>query len=307
MKRIVNLLIILSFISCTLSAQESVRLLIEELKNPQSEQVLVVSHRGDWRNAPENSLQAFKNCMSMGVDMIEIDLKMTKDGCLILMHDKTIDRTTNGTGEPKEYTLEEIKKFRLKNGLGRVTPHQIPTLEEVLNLTKGKILINIDKGYDYFNEVYSLLEKTGTTSQAVIKSGFSLEKVRAENGNVLDKVIYMPIINLNAPDAAQQIDIYKAIKPVAIECIFDKVTPEVSVLLQKIKTNGSKVWINSLWPSLNGGHDDDRAVEENQPDETWGWIVSQGATLIQTDRPQLLLQYLKQKGIHNLSLEQTQR
>ena len=242
----------------------------------------------------------------MGVDMIEIDLKMTKDGCLILMHDKTIDRTTNGSGEPKEYTLEEIKKFRLRNGLGRVTPHQIPTLEEVLNLTKGKILINIDKGYDYFNEVYALLEKTGTTSQAVIKSGFSLDKVRAENGNVLDKVIYMPIINLNAPDAAQQIDIYKAIKPVAIECIFDKITPEVPVLLQKIKANGSKVWINSLWPSLNGGHDDDRAVEENQSDETWGWIVSQGATLIQTDRPQQLLQYLKQKGIHNLLLEQTQ-
>nr|WP_321522969.1 hypothetical protein [uncultured Macellibacteroides sp.] len=71
MKRILNLLIILSFISSTLSAQESVRLLIEELKNPQSEQVLVVSHRGDWRNAPENSLQEFKNCMSMGVDMIE--------------------------------------------------------------------------------------------------------------------------------------------------------------------------------------------------------------------------------------------
>lgn len=71
MKRILNLLIILSFISSTLSAQESVRLLIEEQKNPQSEQVLVVSHRGDWRNAPENFLQAFKNCMSMGVDMIE--------------------------------------------------------------------------------------------------------------------------------------------------------------------------------------------------------------------------------------------
>lgn len=72
---------------------------------------MVVSHRGDWRNAPENSLQAFQNCIDMGVDMVELDLKKTKDGELILMHDGTLDRTTNGTGKPEDYTLAELKNF----------------------------------------------------------------------------------------------------------------------------------------------------------------------------------------------------
>ena len=68
---------------------------------PAEKSILVVSHRADWRNAPENSLQAIQNCIDMGVDMVEIDLKRTKDGHLILMHDKTIDRTTTGKGNRK--------------------------------------------------------------------------------------------------------------------------------------------------------------------------------------------------------------
>lgn len=75
---------------------------------------MVVSHRGDWRNAPENSLQAIQNCIDMGVDMVEVDLKKTKDGHLIVMHDQTIDRTTTGKGKPENYTLEELRCFRLK-------------------------------------------------------------------------------------------------------------------------------------------------------------------------------------------------
>ena len=279
-----------------LSAQEGVKTLVHELKDMKSEKVLVVAHRGDWRNAPENSLQAFKNCIEMGVDMIEIDLKKTKDNQLIIMHDGTIDRTTDGKGKPSDYTLEEIRKFHLKNGLGRPTFHTIPTLEEVLTLAKGKILINIDKGYDYFKDVYALLVKTGTVSQVVIKSGYSYEKVKAENGEVLDKVIYMPIVNLDTPEAEGLIDGYAALKPVAVECCFSEVTPDVIRLLKKVKENGFKIWLNSLWPSLNAGHDDDRAVELDEADESWGWLLEQGASLIQTDRPAALLNYLGAEG-----------
>lgn len=64
--------------------------ILSELSAPAKQSVLVVSHRGDWRNAPENSLQAFQNCIDMGVDMVELDLKKTKDGELILMHDNTL-------------------------------------------------------------------------------------------------------------------------------------------------------------------------------------------------------------------------
>ena len=295
MKRIVFLIGLFVW-TVTLCAQQRVTDLVRDLKDPNSQKVTVIAHRGDWRNAPENSLQAFKNCIAMGVDMIEIDLKKTKDGHLVLMHDETIDRTTNGKGRPSDYTLAELRQFRLKNGLGRVTPHPIPTLEEVLQLTSGKILINIDKGYDYFQEVYALLQATGTTDQVVIKSGHPYEKVKAENGDVLDKVIYMPIVNLEQPDAAQRIQAFEAIHPVAIECVFQEVTSDVLSLMKQIQQNGTKIWLNSLWPSLNAGHDDDRAVEEEDPDGSWGWLLEQGATLIQTDRPAELIHYLDQKG-----------
>jgi len=256
--------------------------------------VMVVAHRGDWRGAPENSLQAFQNSIDMGVDMIEVDIHKTSDGVLVCMHDKTLNRCSNGKGLIEEHTLAEIKELRLRPQHGAsLTRHSIPTLEEVLNLCKGKILINIDKGYDYFQDVVRLMEKTGTMDQVIIKSGNSAEKVKTENGDVLSKVIYMPIINLNAKDAQERVKENLSLKPVAIECCLDEYNSQVEDLLQQIRQAGVKVWINSIWASLCAGHDDDRAVEMKEADEAWGWILDRGATLIQTDRPQDLMKYLK--------------
>ena len=106
----------------------------------------------------------------------------------------------------------------------------------------------------------------------------------------------MPIINLDQPGAEEKWNAYKEMHPVAVECCFAEYTPQVERLLQDIRHSGVRIWINSLWASLCAGHDDDVAVEENKPDETWGWILERGATLIQTDRPAALIDYLKSKG-----------
>lgn len=264
-----------------------------------SKEIFVVSHRGDWRNAPENSLQAIQNCIDMGVDMVEIDLKETKDGYLILMHDKTLNRTTTGKGNPEDYTLAELKKMFLKNGAGCKTRHKIPTFEEVMTLCKGKIMVNVDKGYDYFKDAYAVLEKMGTVDQCVMKSDHPYEKVKAENGEVLDKMVFMPVVNLHKEGAEAIIDGYlKNMKPKAFELVFNNDSADVLRLVKKVKDSGAKIFINSLWPDLCGGHDDDRAVELGEPEESWGWIINQGAKLIQTDRPALLLDYLRNKGLH---------
>lgn len=299
MKKIL-LLVVLAIISLTVLAENRAEKLRENLfHNPKY--VTVVAHRGDWRNHPENSLPAFQSCIEMGVDMIEIDLQRTKDGELILMHDRTVDRCTNGKGKISEMTYDEIQRLRLRpQHSASITRNHIPTLEEVLNLCKGKILINIDKGYDYFQQVYELMEKTGTTNQVIIKSGHSLEKIRKENGTVLSKVIYMPIVNLNSEDAEARIDEFITIHPVAVECCIDKYNQNVERLLQKLRDAGIKIWINSIWASLCDGHDDDRAVELGEPNESWGWILDRGATLIQSDRPRELLQYLKKNKRHKL-------
>ena len=301
MLRKINLLIALTLLLAGgLKAQNLSDQIIANLQEPAARSVLVVSHRADWRNAPENSLQAIQNCIDMGVDVIEIDLKKTKDGHLILMHDKKIDRTTTGKGYPADYTLEELRQFRLKSGTGHKTAHLIPTLEEVMLLCKGKILVNIDKGYDYFKEAYAILEKTGTVQQCIIKAGLPYEQVKAENGDVLDKVIFMPVVQLHKEGAEAIIDSYqKHMKPAAYELVFDNDSQPVLDLIQKVRATGANLFINSLWPELCGGHDDDRAVELHQPDESWGWIINQGAKLIQTDRPVLLLEYLRTKKLHD--------
>ena len=139
MKKI-YILSVLCMLSSISFAQSNLKEILKNFNKPAKENVMVVSHRGDWRNAPENSIQAFQNCIDMGVDMVELDLKKTKDGVLVLMHDKKIDRTMNGKGFPENYTLDSLKSLRLKNGVGCKTRHQIPTFREVMELCKGKIL-----------------------------------------------------------------------------------------------------------------------------------------------------------------------
>lgn len=259
--------------------------------------VSVISHRGDWRNTPENSIRAIQNCIDLGVNMVEIDIKKTKDNELILLHDKTLDRTTTGKGLPQDYTLAEIKQMRLRNGAGVATSHQIPTLEEAMIVAKGKIWVNIDKGYDYFDLVEKVLEKTGTTQQVLIKAGLPYQKVVAENKAVLDKLFFMPIIDMANPDAMTMVEEYiKNMQPKAFEVCFTQIDQALQNVLDRIQKSGSKVWINTLWPSLCAGLNDDRAVEENQQDSIWGKVIEMGTSFIQTDRPKELVNYLRNQG-----------
>ena len=259
--------------------------------------VSVISHRGDLRNTPENSIRAIQNCIDLGVNMVEIDIKKTKDNELILLHDKTLDRTTTGKGLPQDYTLAEIKQMRLRNGAGVATSHQIPTLEEAMIVAKGKIWVNIDKGYDYFDLVEKVLEKTGTTQQVLIKAGLPYQKVVAENKAVLDKLFFMPIIDMANPDAMTMVEEYiKNMQPKAFEVCFTQIDQALQNVLDRIQKSGSKVWINTLWPSLCAGLNDDRAVEENQQDSIWGKVIEMGASFIQTDRPKELVNYLRNQG-----------
>ena len=297
MRKTLLLTAALLFSSITLLAENRAERLVKEFYNPNSKYVLVVAHRGDWRNAPENSLQAYQNSIDMGADMIEVDVRKTKDGKFVIMHDKTVNRTTNGKGKVSDMTLAEIKQLYLKSGHGIVTRHRVPTLEEVLELVKGKILVNIDKGDAYFDEIYDLLVKTGTEKQVVIKTFTDLETVQSKSKNdIVHKSIFMPVVTLNkGRDSEEIVKEFTTVNPAAYEVCFSEESPKLFRVLKMIKDSGSKIWVNSLWGSLCANHNDDKAVEENKPDETWGWILDQGASIIQTDRPTALIKYLKKK------------
>ncbi|QEM11392.1 glycerophosphodiester phosphodiesterase family protein [Mucilaginibacter rubeus] len=274
--------------------------LIKQLHQPLDKHIMVAAHRGDWRDAPENSLLAFKYAMAIGVDIIELDLNKTKDGVVVIMHDPTIDRTTDGKGSPGDYTLAELKKFHLKNGLGRVTVNTIPTLQEVMELIKGKVLVNLDKSYPYYNEAYEVLKATGTLNQAIFKTTEPYETVRKQYPAIIDSITFMAVIDLDKPGAKQSIENYQRhIKPVAFELNFGKDTSVILKSNQFINRNGARIWINSLWASLNAGHDDDTAVDLGNTKGSWDWIIAHGATIIQTDRPRELLQYLRKRNLHD--------
>jgi glycerophosphoryl diester phosphodiesterase len=105
----------------------------------------IIAHRGFRAKYPENTLVAFQAALDAGVTMIELDVTHTRDGKLVVMHDITLDRTTNGRGPVNGYFLKELKKLDAGSWFNPVFASQhVPELEEVLELVQGKALINIE-------------------------------------------------------------------------------------------------------------------------------------------------------------------
>lgn len=293
------LLVILCLVSVSLMAQDRVSMIRQKLMTCDTTSVLVASHRGDWRNFCENSLEAIDNAVKMGVDIVEIDVQRTKDGQLILMHDPKLDRTTTGHGLIADTTLAYIKTLNLKNGCNIKTIHRVPTLEEALLHAKGKIMLNLDKADRYFDEVYALMVKTGTTKQIIMKGNGSAEAVKAKYGDYLKDVIYMPIVNLDKPNAESQIEMFiKDMHPVAFELLYVSDTNPLPVKVRKTMAKRSLIWYNTLWDTMAGGHDDDASLKDL--DKGYGYLIKVlGANIIQTDRPQFLLDYLRSQKLHD--------
>lgn len=272
---------------------------LNNLFKEKNKEILVAAHRGDWRNAPENSMNALFYCIEKGFDMMELDVKMTKDSQMVVMHDNTIDRTTNGKGKVSDYTLADLQKLRLKNGLGRVTQNQIPTFKEMMLAAKGKILINVDKGNDHLSEVFAVLKETETLNQAIVNIGdnIDLQKLNSE-AKIPENASIMVVVNMVNQNALEIIKSYKPFARSVIQPIFNTDTlSNLNELPTIAKTQ--IIWLNSLWPSLNGGHDDDRAVELKQEEESWGWLIDRKPSILQSDRPTELMNYLKKKKLHN--------
>ena len=97
---------------------------------------LVIGHRGNPSRAPENSLLGYKTAFQNGADIVENDIHLTKDNRVVIMHDDSIDRTTNGKGNIPDMTLAEIKKYNIKNYDGKLSDEKIPTIEEFIDMAK---------------------------------------------------------------------------------------------------------------------------------------------------------------------------
>ncbi len=122
--------------------------------------ILISGHRGGCEEGyPENSIEGFQQVLSQMPAFFEIDPRLTKDSVIVLMHDATLDRTTNGTGNLSDYTFAELQSLRLKDHEGNITSAEIPTLNEVIKWSKGKTVINLDKKDVPFDMIVDLIKK----------------------------------------------------------------------------------------------------------------------------------------------------
>lgn len=281
MKIYLFLLIVVGLSLETVLGQRNVKEIKKDFLNPASNTVLVASHRAAHNHFPENSLPAIKEAIRLGVDILEIDVKVTTDGIPVLMHDGTINRTTTGKGKLEEMSFEQLNQYFLVEK-GVATNHKIPTLEEALLLAKDHILVDLDLKTDKLGPILDVIQKTKTQDIVLFFDDDYASLSFFENKN--KDFMIMPRANSMA-EADSAIALFK---PEVVHIDFSFYTPEV---VSTIKKHKARVWINALGVA-------DAAIRAGKEEEALSQLLKNGANVIQTDEPERLLKLLKEKKIH---------
>jgi glycerophosphoryl diester phosphodiesterase len=168
--------------------------LLDSLKGP-----YIDAHRGASKYYPENTMLSYEKAVELGADLIELDVHLSKDGIPVVIHNHTLDETTNGKGMVKDYTLEQLKRLDAGSWFSeQYAGLQIPTLEEVLLWAKGKTWISIELKqtpyyYDGMEEkVVNQIEAAGMVDQVQVMSidHHSVKKIKDLNGKLMTSMIY---------------------------------------------------------------------------------------------------------------------
>jgi glycerophosphoryl diester phosphodiesterase len=147
---------------------------------------ILLAHRGDLAHAPENTLPAFQQAIQKGADGVELDVKLTRDGHVVVFHDMSVNRTTNGSGKLASLTLETIRSLDAGSWFHeKFKGTQVPLLEEVFETIGGEKLINIElTNYStprdgLVNSVCDLIKRHGNQDQIIFSSFFASNLKRA--------------------------------------------------------------------------------------------------------------------------------
>ncbi len=255
--------------------------ILTKFHDPSSNKILIAAHRALHTKYPENSLIAFQHSIDSGVDIIETDIRTTKDGKLILLHDGTVDRTTDGKGELRDFTFDELQKLELDKESEDPNNHKVPLAEAALNLAHGKIMIDLDIKDVFVKHLVNLVHKTHTEKQVLFfDSDFA----------VLDSVLLLDSTLMLMPRAHSLEEVRVIIEkyhPPVIHIDPSFFTKEV---VNTIKASGARVWINAL------GFADAKALI-GLVDTGYSPLVEGGANIIQTDYPLTLHEYITEKNL----------
>lgn len=234
--------------------------------------LIVIAHRGDCEHVPENTLAAYKQAIKCGADYVEIDLRTTKDGHLVIMHDATVNRMTRGKGAVNNLTYDEVKKMKIE-GKDRKT-YSVPDFGSVLKTCKGHINIYLDFKEANVQRTYDLIKKYGMQHHVVVY--LNHEEQYGEWKGVAPE---MPLMaSLPEKMSFQQLDSLLNKKEINIVDNANRVD-EIRFLHQK------RI---QVWKDVESDHEG-AAV--------WQKMLNDGVDGMQTDHPEELIGYLEQKGL----------
>lgn len=288
--------------------------------------VMVVAHRAGWKEnsqvvRAENSKAAIDHAAAIGVEMVELDVRRSRDGVLVVMHDETLERTTTCRGKVADLTLAALKACRLiVEGTGIITDETVPTLADMLIHARGRILVNIDNKLEP-EDLAEIVETArgldmadGILIKTAIWNDERLERARAVIDTIGPDVAFMPILADDAVRDAAFVDrVAQTFSPQAAEMIHWRRTaaeplteaggPLFSPRARAVAVRGNfHLWINT-YPITDrpegmvaGGRGDGLAFAQGQPEAVYGFWVERGATIIQTDEPAALIGWLDRQG-----------
>lgn len=234
---------------------------------------MISAHRGGpMTGFPENCIETFENTIKYTHAIIECDIVMTADGHLVMMHDNTLDRTTNGTGRVNEVTLEYVQSLYLKDNEGNLTDFQVPTLREVLEWGKGKVVFTLDvKRGVPLEKVTDLIVETETSHLSIMIT-YNMDAAKQVHELIPDLPISM---SLGSMDAIEQ---WRKSGIPAENVVAFVGTSERDAELYEILHKEGIYCILGTMGNL------DRSAATNG-DELYANLIRNGADILSTDRP----------------------
>ncbi|MDR1032210.1 MAG: glycerophosphodiester phosphodiesterase family protein [Holosporales bacterium] len=277
------------------------------VKRARKNGVLLAAHRGTFGgNIIQNTIPAFENALKHGADILELDVAKTIDGDFFVFHIGQ-ESCLLGTNQKLDtMTTNQVLSYNLYNSIQEITSQKINTLSDVLDHFKQKCLINIDRGWFYWEDLIRYLENKGMKDQIILKSPPEIEFLKQLEDSQTG-IMYMPIIRRQRH---LECVISHKINLAAVEVIFSSDDHELAQaqFIEEMHNRGLLLWVNAIVLNdktiLSGGHDDNRAITQNMHD-AWGWLIDRGYDIILTDRPLLFKSYIaKRQSANNNSLTQ---
>lgn len=271
--------------------------------------LIVAAHRGchnpaplhgERGSVPENSRAALDRCVALGVEVMEVDVRRSADGVLVILHDATVDRTTDGHGAVDRLTAAELAALHLRGGIDgeggagtEVTDERVLTLDALLALARGRILLNLDVKANVYAEVAAAVRRAGMERDIILKSEVGAGTPAMAAAPTFAGLGYMPIL-LNPGYRADLAAMVRHqtegnARPLGIE-LPRLSAAQLGAVVPIARERGVRLWINTLWEGFAQGYGGDvQALRD--PAAVWGRLWRAGVSIVQTDEPEALLRY----------------